>query len=83
MNNHRAALIETATADSDLPPEFARHLIEQTPWLDGTEELSEELGTELLSQEASAFNLAWTKVTEFVERYVSVLPRHLDRDCRF
>jgi hypothetical protein len=69
MTSHRATLIEAAAADSGLPPDFARHLIESTPWLDGTEELSEELGPELLSEETSIFNLGQTKVAEFIDRY--------------
>ena len=69
MKTHRDTLIETATADSDLPPAFAQRLIESAPWLDGTEEVSEELGPDLLSEESSAFNLGRSKVAEFIERY--------------
>jgi len=69
MKTHRENLIETAVADSELPSEFARLLIEAAPWLDGTEEVSEELGPELLAEEASALNLSHNKVHEFLERY--------------
>ena len=69
MKSHRDTLIELATADSSLPPEFARLLIEAAPWLDGAEEISEDLGPDLLSDEACAFDLKRSKVTEFIERY--------------
>lgn len=69
MKTHRENLIETAVADSELPSEFARLLLDAAPWLDGTEEVSEELGPELLAEEASAFDLSRSKVQEFLERY--------------
>lgn len=69
MKTHRDTLIETAAADSDLPPGFAQQLIASAPWLDGTEEVNEELGPDLLSDESIAFNLSRSKVAEFIERY--------------
>ena len=69
MKTHHERLIETAAADSELPSEFARLLLDAAPWLDGTEEVSEELGPELLAEEASAFDLSRSKVLEFLERY--------------
>jgi hypothetical protein len=69
MKTHRDTLIETATADSELPPGFARLLIKATPWLDGTQEVSEELALDLLAEEAGAFNLSQSKISEFIDRY--------------
>ena len=69
MKTHRETLIETATADSGLPPAFGQLLIEAAPWLDGTEEVSEEIGPDLLAEEARGFRLSGSKVSEFIERY--------------
>jgi hypothetical protein len=69
MKTHRDTLIETAASDAGLPSAFAKLLIADAPWLDGTEEVSEELGPELLAQEASAFNLSARKLDDFIERY--------------
>jgi hypothetical protein len=69
MRTHRDTLIEAATADSNLPSGFAQLLIADAPWLDGTEELNEELGPELLAEQASAFTLSAGKVVEFIDRY--------------
>jgi hypothetical protein len=69
MKTHRDTLIEIAASDAGLPPAFAKLLIADAPWLDGTEEVNEELGPELLAQEASAFSLSARKVDEFLERY--------------
>ena len=69
MKTHRATLIETATADSSLPPGLAQMLIADAPWLDGTEEVNEELGPDLLADQANAFTLSARKVIEFIDRY--------------
>lgn len=39
MKRHRDASIETAVCDAGLPEEFARRLIADPIWLDGTEEV--------------------------------------------
>jgi hypothetical protein len=69
MKTHRRTLIETATADSNLPSEFASFLIEHAPWLDGTQEVSDEIAQELLAEPITAFKLPPRKVAEFIERY--------------
>ena len=69
MNRHREFVIQTASSDSGLPPGFARRLISDTPWLDGTEALSEALAPELLAEEASTFGVSQSKLLEFVDRY--------------
>jgi hypothetical protein len=69
MNSHRESVIEAAVADSGLPVEFARRLITEAPWLDGTEEVSEQLAPELLAEEASALGVGQGKLLEFIERY--------------
>ena len=69
MKTHRDTLIETAASDAGLPPAFARLLIADAPWLDGTEEVNGELGPELLAQEASALRLSAREIDEFIERY--------------
>jgi hypothetical protein len=69
MTSHRASVIETAVSDSGLPEELARRLIAEAPWLDGTDEVSEELAPELLAEDASAFGVSQSKLREFIERY--------------
>jgi hypothetical protein len=69
MKGHRARLIEAAAVNAELPLEFASLLVKDAPWLDGTEELNEEFGPELLAEEAAAFGISSGKVLEFVERY--------------
>lgn len=76
MNGHRVSLIEAAVADADLPREFATRLVSAAPWLDGTEELSEELAPELLADEAAEFEVSLTKVREFVDRYNTLVLSH-------
>jgi hypothetical protein len=53
-------------------------LLDGAPWLDGTEALSEELGPELLAEEASAFGIGSSKVQEFVERYNTLVQSHVN-----
>lgn len=69
MGNHRETVIRSATTDSDLPEGFALQLIEDEPWLDGLEELSEEIAIDLLAQAASAFHLCTSQISAFVDRY--------------
>jgi hypothetical protein len=69
MNRQREFVIQTASSDSGLPAGFARRVISDTPWLDGTEALSEALAPELLAEEASAFGVSPSKLLEFVDRY--------------
>lgn len=76
MKGHREALIEAAVADADLPRGFAARLLNAAPWLDGTEELSEELAPELLADEAADFGVSLSKVQQFVERYNTLVQSH-------
>jgi hypothetical protein len=76
MKGHRESLIEAAAADAELPREFASLLVEDAPWLDGTEELNEELAPDLLAEEAAAFEISLGKVKEFVERYNTLVLSH-------
>lgn len=69
MKTHRETLIDTAVADAELPPEFAKLIAESAPWLSGSDEVSEELGPELLSEEAKALGISRRKLLEFMERY--------------
>ena len=69
MGNHRETVIRIATTDSHLPEGFALQLIEDEPWLDGLEELSEEIAIDLLAQAASAFQLCTSQISAFVGRY--------------
>lgn len=76
MKGHRESVIEAAVAEAELPREFATHLMNAAPWLDGTEELSEELAPELLADEAAEFGFSLKKVREFVDRYNTLVRSH-------
>ena len=69
MNRHRESVIQAAVSDSGLPAGFALRLIDEAPWLDGTDELNEDLGPELLTDDASAFGVGRAKLLEFIDRY--------------
>jgi hypothetical protein len=69
MNRHRESVIRTSVSDSGLPAGFALRLIDEAPWLDGTEELNEDLGSELLADDAAAFGVGRAKLLEFIDRY--------------
>ncbi|WP_200229843.1 hypothetical protein [Rubrivivax gelatinosus] len=76
MKGHREVVIETAVADADLPREFANRLVVNAPWLDGTEELNEELAPELLADEAFDFGVSLNKIRELVDRYNTLVQAH-------
>ena len=69
MNTHRTTLISSAASDAHLPAAFAAELIAEAPWLDGTQELNEQLAEELLAAEIKRFNLSSMQLAEFIERY--------------
>lgn len=69
MNTHRETLLREATNAASLPDRFAQLLIGEAPWLDGTEELNEDLGPELLAEHASVLNIATADLDRFVRRY--------------
>ncbi len=78
MTRHRESVIETAAANLGLPKEFARRLVAEAPWLDGTEEVSEELAPDLLAEDASAFGISQSGLSEFVSSYNALVRAYID-----
>ena len=69
MNTHRDSLILAAAKDSHLPDAFAVALQLDCPWLDGADEVSVELGPELLSEQATKAQLSQEQVERFLYAY--------------
>lgn len=69
MRDHRSTLICAAAQDVDLPAEFAANVLDDCPWLDGTAEVAESIGLELLSEHALRAKLSSLQVEQFFLAY--------------
>jgi hypothetical protein len=66
MTVSRELLLRAAANEAGLPPSFAVVVATECPWLDGTEEVSESLGLELLADQMSRMNLSSMLVEQFL-----------------
>jgi hypothetical protein len=69
MYNHRRAIIEAAGAEACSPAEFIATVNAECPWLDGTEEMSETLGPELLAEQSVKAGLSPRQIQGFIKAY--------------
>jgi len=69
MSTQREQLIRGAVADAALPDATASVFLSECPWLDGTDEISQEIGTELLADVCTPSPLATSELRRFVEAY--------------
>lgn len=69
MSKRRESLVSAAVEDAGLPAALAHELVVECPWLDGEEEVSEELGPELLAEQVRRFNLSRKQVDQFLSGY--------------
>lgn len=66
---NRELLLRAAANEADLPPTFALAVAAECPWLNGTEEVSESQGIELLTAQKEALNVGPLLVEQFFYSY--------------
>lgn len=62
-------LLESCAEDAGAPAGLAASLAERCPWLDGTDEVSEEMALHLLSETFSGFSLGGPDIERFIAAY--------------
>ena len=66
MTASRELLLRAAANEAGLPPAFAVVVAAECSWLDGTEEVSESLGLDLLAEQMGRMNLSPALVEQFL-----------------
>ena len=69
MNNQRCAVLRSACEAARLPNALAELLAIECPWLDGSTEVSESLGPQLIAEQAAKVGLSATEADAFAPAY--------------
>jgi hypothetical protein len=69
MSTHRARLVVAAAQAAGLADRVASELVAECPWLDGEEEVGEELAPELFADVAKRLRLSSEEVARLVSAY--------------
>lgn len=72
----RELIIRTAANQAGLPVPFAKAVVAECPWLDGTEEVSESLGVDLLSEQVTNAGITLPQVVRFLYAYNARVRAH-------
>ena len=69
MRTHRDHVIVAAVRDAGLPPAFAGLLQDECPWLDGQEHVVEDLGPDLVADQARVARITRDQARAFFRAY--------------
>lgn len=78
MTRHREVLLYATANEIGLPIEFAKLLAAECPWLDGHEEISEDLGPDLLVDQLAKQNVSRNQLEDFLYAYNARVRAHLE-----
>jgi hypothetical protein len=69
MSTHRERLVVAAAQAAGLADRVASEIVTECPWLDGEEEIGEELAPELFAETAERLSLSSAEVASLVSAY--------------
>jgi hypothetical protein len=76
MTRQREILLHAATNEVGLPNAFAKLLLAECPWLDGSEEVNESFGPDLLAEQAAKLGVSHAQTEQFIYAYNALVRAH-------